>query len=97
MYADKYVHSSDDVPKVQHWAILKFGSVTIPGDERSRTCPGHGYPEHSETTIDYEAYLTEEKWKAEIQSLETSAYKKSYVALKVNPATIKVEAKVSIE
>ncbi len=35
---------------MKYAAIIK-SYITIPGDERSRTHPGHGYPEHSEETI----------------------------------------------
>lgn len=35
------------------WAIVEKGIVYVPGDDRSRTNPGHGYPEH---TITYDSY-----------------------------------------
>lgn len=35
---------------MKYAAIIK-NYTTIPGDERSRTHPGHGYPEHTEETI----------------------------------------------
>lgn len=62
-YADKYVHSPADIPTVEHWAIITGTSVHIPGDERSRTNPGHGYPESTEHYIEYAAFLTEAKFK----------------------------------
>lgn len=40
----KHCYSPSDIPKKEHWAILDFVTVHIPGDERSRTNPGHGYP-----------------------------------------------------
>ena len=33
-------------------AALVTKSVTIPGDERSRSHPGHGYPEHTEEYLE---------------------------------------------
>jgi hypothetical protein len=45
--------SLSQIPVVPHFAILRTTSVTIPGDERSRTNPGHGYPESAETFITY--------------------------------------------
>jgi len=68
----KYVTSKEDLPVGTHYVILTFGTITIPGDERSRTHPGHGYPESTETTISCEVYETEEGWKAEIQKLSTT-------------------------
>lgn len=34
------------------YAAIVTRSIWIPGDERSRTAPGHGYPEHSERVTD---------------------------------------------
>ncbi len=64
--------SVTDIPPESHWAILDFSSISIPGDERSRTNPGHGYPAHSKTTICYTAYLSKESWEAEIQKRMTA-------------------------
>jgi len=58
MYADKYVNQSGDIPEEPHYMILKFESVHIPGDERSRTHPGHGYPAHAESVVKCEVYNT---------------------------------------
>ena len=35
---------------MEKYAALVESSYVVPGDERSRTKPGHGYPEH---TVDY--------------------------------------------
>src|SRR5690554_4838790 len=44
------VTRKDDFPidGQSHFCVLEFVTVTIPGDERSRTHPGHGYPESRE-------------------------------------------------
>ncbi len=49
------ITSPDQVPSGPHFALLIYTSesVTTPGDERSRTNPGHGYPEH---TTDYPTF-----------------------------------------
>lgn len=39
-----HVNSPSKIPNKKHWAIFRSTSVSIPGDERSRTSPGHGYP-----------------------------------------------------
>jgi hypothetical protein len=54
-----YPHSPNEIPDEEHFAIIKFKSITIPGDERSRTHPGHGYPESTETIVEYIAFPTE--------------------------------------
>jgi hypothetical protein len=42
------------------YLILEPKSVTIPGDERSRTNPGHGYPEHTVKSFDVHEFETED-------------------------------------
>lgn len=42
------------------YAALVTKSVTIPGDERSRTNPGHGYPEHTETYLELVSFANKE-------------------------------------
>jgi hypothetical protein len=49
------------------YAALVSRSVTIPGDERSRTNPGHGYPEHTESYLE----LVEFKDKAAMEAWVT--------------------------
>jgi hypothetical protein len=61
------------IPKGEHWAIIETSSITIPGDERSRTNPGHGYPEHSVEQIEYRAFKTKEEFEARL-----STYTESY-------------------
>ena len=87
MNADKYVKRKNDVPTEPHWAILTFSSVYIPGDERSRTNPGHGYPAETKPIVEYEVYLTEDKWKKKIQML-VSQHENNFVAIRVDPAKI---------
>jgi len=80
-----YVSSKGNMPQKEHYAIMEFDSIFIPGDERSRTNPGHGYPEHSENTIRYIAYDTKENWEAAIRKREESKYgKRDYVAFHVD-------------
>lgn len=61
----KRINDPSEIPAVQHFAVLiyKTHSYYVPGDERSRTNPGHGYPggtghiklvEHWVTTDDRE-------------------------------------------
>ena len=81
-----YVKNQADVPTDQHWAILTFTSVHIPGDERSRTNPGHGYPASTERYVEYTAFTNEEEWEAEIKLLEERHVRTSYSAMRVTPA-----------
>jgi hypothetical protein len=45
----------DRIPQEEHFAVVYSDSIFIPGDERSRTNPGHGYPDY-ETRQVYKAF-----------------------------------------
>lgn len=71
------VDSPKRFPNAKHYAIIVFDQRHIhhEGDERSRTHPGHGYPEHTETVNNFEYlafdYTTEGRleWKEKIKDL----------------------------
>ena len=92
------VNRPGDVPEGKHWVILEFGSINIPGDERSRTNPGHGYGPSTQTTRSYKAYLSHTDWVAAIERLEKEARKgtRSYVALIVDRPRITTKVMVSV-
>jgi hypothetical protein len=48
------------MPTEKHYAILIFKRETtwVPGDQRSREAPGHGYPEHTEVHETFEYWAT---------------------------------------
>lgn len=93
----KYVHGMNDLPEAAHFAVLNFGSITIPGDERSRTNPGHGYPESTESTIEYIAFTDEETLKRWIQFEEQGEFKRpgSYRVIQVKPLTVTKKVEVA--
>ncbi len=49
------VNTPTDLPTSARYVIINMMTeqVTTPGDERSRTHPGHGYPESTETFNNY--------------------------------------------
>lgn len=55
--------------KVTH-IVLVDGSITIPGDERSRTNPGHGYPEHTKHFVKLEVFDDIEKMSKRLVELK---------------------------
>lgn len=57
------VHGPNDVPNTPHFAVIIFNTRTvhIPGDERSRTNPGHGYPAEDLSYNDYHYFITTDK------------------------------------
>ena len=86
-----YCHSPSDVPQSEHWVIVEFVAITIPGDERSRTNPGHGYPEHSESVCKYIAFTDRGLWEKEIMRRHQLAYQTKFVAFRV-PGLARIES-----
>ncbi len=92
-----YVNQPSDLPAGEHHVILKFGSVFIPGDERSHTNPGHGYPEHTETTLSCASYPSREAWLAEIERLTAQRYGgKDWVAAVMRVPAVTTSVKVGV-
>lgn len=60
-----------EIPAGAHYAILTQGSTYVPGDERSRTNPGHGYPGGTEYHLIYRAFQEADRaeWEAAIAQL----------------------------
>jgi hypothetical protein len=92
----KYPKVTNDLPAGEFFAILRPRSTYVPGDERSQTNPGHGYPASTEQSWDIEVFSNQAEWEREINKLSTSAYKADFKAVKIIPANIKTEVKVSI-
>lgn len=83
------------IPDKEHWAIITTSSYTVPGDERSRTHPGHGYPEHSVETIEYDAYSDFHQFE---RAVESATHRKSvFRAVHVMPMTVEVSVSVKVK
>lgn len=78
-----------DIPKTEHLGVVYTDSIYIPGDERSRTNPGHGYPESTETRQVYKAF----KDHAELERWISAHRSEQFVVLRSQP--LKVDTKVS--
>lgn len=64
-----YVSKPSDIPSKDHWAIIEGSSYWTPGDERSRTNPGHGYPESTTPIVNYIAFTDEAEFKERVKEL----------------------------
>ncbi|NTF17776.1 hypothetical protein G6L37_05135 [Agrobacterium rubi] len=73
-----------DIPKTEHFAVVYADSIYIPGDERSRTNPGHGYGESYEMRQVYKAF----KSQAELESWIASNSRHQFVVLKSQPLSV---------
>lgn len=88
----------NQIPTEPHYAALVTKSTYIPGDERSRQAPGHGYPAHTQLSIDYIAFESEAEMQGWAQKREAQKYGgDAYRIIKAEPLTVqtKVEVKVS--
>ena len=79
-------------------AILTEASVHVPGDERSRSAPGHGYPAHISSYWDIEVFSSREEWETEISKLKTQAFSgKSWLPVLITPARVTTSISVDVE
>jgi hypothetical protein len=86
----KRVRQPSDVPEGPHTAVLvyKTTSTYVPGDERSRTNPGHGYPGGYDIHDSFEHYVSTNdadvvEFLRKLELPEFSAPKVPYVVLDV--------------
>ena len=91
----KYPKAIDDLPEKQFFAILTPQSTFVPGDERSKTNPGHGYPEHTVYSWNMEVFQNEEEWKEEIKDKHKRNIR--FKAIRAIPAQIEVSVNVEIK
>ena len=105
------VKSLAEIPSGKHFAILIFksSSVHVPGDERSRTNPGHGYPAHDVTYESYEYWVvkseknlkeSEKNLKEAIGFLEEQKKEKwkandPYQVIEAKP--VKIQTRIEVE
>jgi hypothetical protein len=94
MYPDKFVKHVEDIPQDEHYACYSQGYEHIPGDERSRTHPGHGYPASTTYFVNYMAFLTLEKLQAYLEFNAKRQTPEKLVVAKITP--LKVEQKISV-
>lgn len=92
----KYCHKLSDIPETEHFAAVSFSTYTIPGDERSRTNPGHGYPESTGISGEYIAFDDRAECDEWVKSRENRTLSSSsYRIIKATP--MKVEKIVTIK
>ena len=92
-----WIHKPSEVPTQPHFAIFEANSIHVPGDERSRQYPGHGYPASTEYFLSYITFDTKEEWEADIQERSTRKNPDKFVAAYITPATIETKVVVSVD
>ena len=92
------VFNLEEMPKFSHFVILEFATMRIPGDERSKTDPGHGYGPHAKAYTKYRWTANRDAWIEEITklSLDSSTAGK-FVAFRASErASIDLKAQVFV-
>lgn len=90
----KFVNKISDIPVNPHYAIIRETSVHVPGDERSQTNPGHGYPASTEYFLSYEAFENRDDWEIAIERLTKE--REMFRALTAIPPKITTTVSVSV-
>lgn len=83
------------IPDKIHYAAIRKKSITIAGDERSRTNPGHGYPEHTIDNIEYIPFDSVEALQRHAEMALKYSYGNSETYVMVTP--LKVETTITIK
>lgn len=90
------IDNKNTFPKLKHNAVLIFKTIWHEGDERSRTCPGHGYPEHSENVVLYRVFKDDEEMRDYVQRQETTIYgKDNYQLIEAVPLNVQVRTTIT--
>lgn len=93
-----YVSNVDEIPDGEHWVIVENRNILVPGDERSRTNPGHGYPEHTEHAMTMIVFETKEDMEESVRTREGRLFgKKDYKVLLVRTPRITTHLSIDVE
>ena len=91
-----YVIKASQVPKVEHWVILRSSGVSVPAE--GEWAPGHGYPAHTEDFVSYEAYTDKAEFDEAVEHevRDQSFYSKEFRVVHVTPLTVNTKVTVSV-
>jgi hypothetical protein len=84
--------NNSEIMRRPHWAIISNVSVYHEGDERSRTHPGHGYPAHTTTHMEYTPYATEEE---ALEAIRRKQGHDRFTVIKAAPYRVETDIKLS--
>ena len=86
-----------DLPTKEFFAIFTETSTFIPGDERSRTNPGHGYSESTEYNLSVKTFIDKNEFQAEVKRLAGLVFHQAeWKAVKITPIEVTTEIKINI-
>lgn len=98
----KEVRTPSDYPEGRCYVIQFFSTDYIyhEGDERSRRCPGHGYPAYTEERLSVRQFATkdEQEWRNAIASLYAADRARTDIAAFVmDRASIQTRVEVEVK
>lgn len=96
MGGGKIVDSLADLPEGTSWAILEQDSIYVPGDERSRTNPGHGYPAHTKNFVRIYAFDSMADFKATLRKLHEKPGRRTFKAFELKSVRVKTKLVIDI-
>jgi hypothetical protein len=91
-----YVSSKSQMPTKEHWAIIEYSHIYVPGDERSRTHPGHGYPASNQPVLNYIAFDSKEDLEKYFQEHSTMKIE-NVTIIHVKPAVAKTVVSIEVK
>tara|TARA_Y100000034_G_scaffold136062_1_gene210558 strand:- start:222 stop:554 length:333 start_codon:yes stop_codon:yes gene_type:complete len=98
---DNQLKRACDIPDGPAWIIIVFdkSSVRIPGDERSRTNPGHGYPAHTNVydTNKIFYFSTPKEWREALDLFYKEDMHRSDILAFESVGVAKVKTGISVE
>lgn len=80
----------------EFYAAFIQDSYTVPGDERSRTNPGHGYPEHTVIHTTVREFGSETELKQWVAQQSKSVYSPKYRIVRCTPVQVTTEVKINL-
>lgn len=78
------------------YAALVTKSITIPGDERSRTHPGHGYPEHTEESLELVTFVSKSAMEAWVKRSTTGYIKPTFKLIQYEELNYEMTVSVKV-
>jgi hypothetical protein len=78
------------------FAVIENKTLQHPGDERSRTNPGHGYPAYSESIEEFKEFKNEAEMQAYVEQMEKRTYGKAAYKI-ISFEELAVRTTVSVE
>lgn len=94
----QYPKAPNDFPSGEIYALLVPEITHVPGDERSRTSPGHGYPAHNVHNWSIVIYNTKEEWIEEIKRRKGLVFPdKGFVPVVMKVANVRTRFEVEVD